>query len=258
MQSFPRVTGLPPVLSTRGWQWELISRDGHPADGFWLGTDAEGNRWLTKLRGSWYAYREISFAKLAQSMGWCCQSSTYLKLDPESAVRIGGNAGDVHAAHWYLHEHDANLCSATCALTPLAGLDVRSVDDLKGIQVAHLFDWPKSEFAAYIFGANEPSGRLFTTQHEFVIIDNEQMFSTGPADFSTAHWLNRLGGTAYAMGLAVALETCAEVANLSEESVRLALAVPQGVKIDRRWPIEPMLKQSIRFAAEYRDAHAGV
>lgn len=258
MSSFPFVVDLPPVLGTNGWIWKQLENPGHPSDGHWLATDTEGHRWLTKLRGSFYAYREITFAKLAQGLGWSCQSSTYIRLDVASAAIVGATAGEVHAAHWYLDEHAARPCGVPCPMHPLARLEIRSVEDLEGIDVAHLRDWPKSEFAAYVFGANEPSDGLFTSQHEFVIIDNEQMFSTRPCPFESTHWLRGLAGAAYLKGLELADETCADIASLTGAKLSAALAIPSGVNIDRRWPIAPKIRQSIKFASTYADGRAGV
>ena len=251
MPSFPLMVDLPPVLCTKGWDWEQIVNAGHPSDGHWLATDTTGHRWLTKLRGSFYAYREITFAKLAQGIGWSCQSSTYIKLDAASAAIVGAIAGEVHAAHWYMEEHASKPCCVSCPIHPLVGLEVHSANDLDGIDIAHLFDWPKSEFAAFIFGANEPSGRLFTLQHEFVIIDNEQMFSTGPCSFESDLWVGGETGAAYSKGLALASETCADVASITTQLLTQALAIPRGVKVDQRWPIAQNIKQSIKFASQY-------
>jgi hypothetical protein len=251
MPSFPYMVDLPPILSTRGWTWEPIKTPWHPSHDFWLATDMDGNRWLTKLRGSFYAYREITFAKLAQAMGWSCQSSIYIKLDAESAAIVGAVAGEVHAAHWFLDEHPMSQCGECCGMHQLFDLKVRSVEDLEGIGIAHLNDWPKSQFAAYVFGANETSDMLFTAQHEFVIIDSEQMFSTGPCRFEELRWLHGQTGDAYRKGVALAAETCADIANLTSVELTRALAVPQGVKIDQRWSIAPKIKQSIKFASSY-------
>jgi hypothetical protein len=255
--SFPLMSDLPSVVTTRGWAWEQIKKSAHPSDGHWLATDADGRRWISKLRGSFYAHREIVFAKLAQAIGWSCQSSTYIRLDAASAETLGVTDGEVHAAHWYMDEHVATPCSPSCALRPLFGLEVRSVADLEGIEIAHLLDWPKSEFAAHIFGANDGIDRFITSQHEFVMIDNEQMFSTGPCSFDSVSWLRDHSDEAYRKGLAVAIETCVDVASITPAQLTEALAVPRGVKIDRSWPIASKIKQAIKFATAYHRVHAG-
>lgn len=257
MASFPQMRELPPCMSTSGWHWHQIKRPGHPSDEFWLGRDRDGNRWLTKLRGSFSAYREILFGRLAQAMSWSCQTSIYIRLDPVSAEIVGRPGEEVHAAHWYMEEHASQSCGNACAMDPLFNREIRTIEDLRPYEIQHFLDWPKSEFSAYIFGGNEPPGRLITAQHEFVIIDSEQMFSTGPCSFDTASWLKHANGSPSKSGLAIATEVCTEVSRLPSTLVSDALAVPTGVEVAFRWPIETKLRQSIKFATQYARLHPG-
>lgn len=250
MPSFPLMSELPASLETTGWSWAQISRSGQPSDGFWIGTDLNGNRWLTKLRGSFYAYREIVFARLAQTMNWSCQSTVFIRFDADSAQILGRRASEIHAAHWFLEEHSHPPCHAGCALEALVGHEVHTPDDLSFPLIAGLMDWPKSEIAAYIFGGNEPPGRLFTLSHELVVIDSEQMFSTGPCDFLNSLWLRLPSGESSPSGRRLAIEVCADIGNLKPENIEIALSVPPGFTVDLSWPIAPKLRASVRFAAE--------
>jgi hypothetical protein len=247
MPSFPLTSELPPVVETTGWEWSPFEAPVHPSNGFWLGVDPEGHRWLTKLTGSFYAYREIVFDRLAQAMGWSCQSSVFMRLDAASATVLRRPAGEIHAAHWFLNEHGHPPCAPGCALEPLVGKAVTSVDDLANLGVMHIIDWPKSELAAYLFGGNEPPGRLFTVNHEFVIIDSELMFSTGPCPFDGSPWVqnaaSELGG-----GCGLAVEVCRDFAALSASTVAEALALPPGIVIEERWPIAPLVHRSLIYA----------
>lgn len=163
---------------------------------------------------------------------------------------LGRTAGEVHSAHWYLEEHASRPCCLSCPMCPLFGLNIRSIEDLEGIGIARLLDWPKSEFAAYIFGANEPSDRLITSQHDFVIIDNEQMFSTGPCSFESARWLQGVDGIAYSKGQDLAAETCAQVASITSQKLSDVLTIPRDIKVHQKWSIAKLIKQSITFAAK--------
>lgn len=224
---------------------------------FWLGIDRQGNRWLTKLRGPFCAYREIIFARLAQKMKWSCQSSVFMKLDKCSAQILGVAAGEVHAAHWFLDEHATPPCSIGCELEFLVNKQIRIVEDLLDSNISHLLDWPKSEIAAYLFGGNEPPGRLFTKAHEFVIIDSELMFATDPCPFDSSSWLTDSEGRSSRAGKALTLEVCHDLAALSPIVVEEALHVPQNINIQKRWPIAPKLKASHRFAIEFCGMHKG-
>jgi hypothetical protein len=251
MSPFPLMTELPGSVSTAGWTWERFVAPSVPSHNFWLGTDHAGNRWLTKLTGSFYAYREIVFARLAQAMKWSCQSSVFLKLDKVSAVTLGVDPGETHSAQWFMPEHKNQICSEDCALRFLFDKPIRTVEDITGSRIVNLLDWPKSEYAAYLFGGNEPPGRLFTTAHEFVIIDSEQMFSTGPCAFDTAHWWNEPDGRPSPSGRALAAEVCSDLTSLTEGEIENALRVPEGIRVRRRWPIAPKLRASRQFAVAF-------
>ena len=257
MASFPPMSELPACADTSGWVWQRVDKPCHPSDGFWIGNDGRGNHWLTKLRGSFYAYREILFGRLAQAMNWSCQSSMFIRLDRGSAEILGRQAGEIHAAHWHMNEHPGRSCGTACALEPLIGREMRTIEDLQPHKIRHLRDWPKSVFAAYVFGGNEPSGMFITTQHEFVIIDSDQMFSSGPASFDSVSWLTQPDGLPSKSGKALCIEVCSEVSNLSPTLVSQALAVPSGVSIKFSWPVEPNLRKSIEFASAYARLHTG-
>lgn len=255
VKSFPLMSDLPALIDTAGWSWVQIDAPTHASDGFWVGTDRQGHKWLTKLRGSFYAYREIVFARLAQRMEWSCQSSTFIRLDTDSAHCLQRDVGEVHSAHWFMEEHVDPPCGPDCALLPLVGRKVQSPDDLHLAGVGGLLDWPKSEIAAYIFGGNEPPGRLFTVAHEFVIIDSEQMFSTAPCVFDDSPWLRNSDGSPSLAGKALAITVCREIGNLSSDDLADALAIPQTISIDLRWPIAPKVHASVKFAAAYHRAN---
>lgn len=252
MPSFPLIKELPPVLDSTGWSWDIFHA---PPSDFWLGTDLDGNRWLTKLRGGFCAYREIVFARLAQEMGWFCQSSAFLKLDKSSAKTLGVSASEIHAANWFMEEHQHSACTPDCPRKLLNDRPPETIDDLSNFQIKHLIDWPKSELAALLFGANDGPDGLFTRQHEFVVIDSEQMFASGPSDISSWRWWNQRDGAPSRSGHALALEVCREVSALTSAEVEEALSIPRGVSVRQQRTIAPKLKASRKFAVEYIASH---
>ncbi len=217
---------------------------------FWIGTDRDGNRWLTKLRGDFYAYREIVFGRLAQQMGWSCQTTVFMRLDDQSARIIGAKPGELHAAHWFMDEHAHPPCSEDCNLAPLVGKRVGEVEDIADLAIAHILDWPKSEMAACLFGGNEPPGRLFTKQHEFVIIDSELMFATGPCAFDSTIWWGD-NDMPRPSGVELAKEVCSDLLALGQESLKKALALPATVTVQERWSIQPLLYRSFAYAQAF-------
>lgn len=250
MPSFPHMSELPQMVESTGWTWERFEAPVAPSDNFWIGVDRNGNRWLTKLRKSFRAYREIVFARLAQTMGWSCQSSIFVRIDKHSAQTLGVSPGEVHSAHWFLDEHPHPLCSSSCALAFLRNGQIQTIEDLKGSDIAHLLDWPKSELAAHLFGGHEPPGRLFTAVHEFVIIDSELMFASDPSSFETAHWWNQVDGSPSYSGRALAQEVCCDLTSLSDSEINDALRVPKGISVHKPWPIAPILKKIRKVAAQ--------
>lgn len=250
MSSFPLIRDLPSVVDTKGWTWRSFDAPSAPSFNFWLGTDPQGNRWLTKLGGDFRAYREIVFSRLAQQMGWSCQSSVFMRLDEESARIIGAKAGEIHAAHWFLDEHIYPPCTEGCSLALLLGKPIGAVEDIVDLPVAHIIDWPKSEMAACLFGGHEPPGQLFTKTHEFVIIDSELMFSTGPCSFESTTWWGEKDAPTPS-GLALAKEVCAGFIALGRESLTDAVTLPKGVAVKERWPVAPLIYRSFAYAEAF-------
>lgn len=238
MPSFPLIKDLSESIDSADLAWEPFSPPGGHHSGFWLGTDRAGRQWLTKLRGPRYAYREISFGRIAQELGWYCQSSIYLKLSAADAKRMGSRDYKVHAAHCYMQERTVSApCSARRRIEALAGTEVRTVQDLDGVAIDHILDWPRADFAACLFGANDGPDSLITTDDEFVIIDSEQMFSTGPTPFANTLWWDTTGGRE------LAAQMCREVASLTPDQFEDALRRPSGVRL-------PSVNKFAAFARE--------
>ena len=140
---------------------------------------------------------------------------------------------------------------AGCPLEMLISRSIRSLDDLRGININHLLDWPRGEFAACLFGANEPPGRLLTSNHEHVIIDSEQMFATGPCELTGTTWLRDSDDAPSSTARALALEVCRDLSMLTMHDIECSLRIPVGVEFHQPWSIEINLKESWRFSAEY-------
>jgi len=160
MPRHPQISSIPPVINCEEWEWTPFESNTHLSDNFWIGKDKQGNRWLTKLRGSFYAYREIVFTRMAQELGWSIQSSSFIKLDKHSANTLNKQEGEVHSAHWYMEEHQVGPCCFECPLEQLS--QCSSIEDVSNSQVGHIRDLLKSEIAIYLFGANESCDKFFT------------------------------------------------------------------------------------------------
>ena len=247
MSSYPLVCQLPPLVTTAGWQWQKFEPASTGAN-FWIGTDTDGNRWLTKLRGSFCAYREIIFSRLAQSMKWSYQSSVFMQIDDESAITLGVGAGEIHAAQWFLHEHAQAVCAPSCPMQHLHDAEIRRVAEIAKYDIAHLLDWPKTELAAYIFGASDHPDRLITVCHEFVAIDGEQMFAHSPSDPRRSSWCVDQFGEKLQDGLSLLEDVCADLVALTDSQLEDSLRVPPGIHLIEKWPIAPLVERSFVFA----------
>ena len=246
MPSFPLIRELPPTLLANDWTWQPFSTPSFPSQQVWLGTDAQGRVWLTKLSGSYHAYREIVFARIAQQLGWSCQSSVFLQLSKADANAIGAEYGEVQAAHWFFKEHGhPNQCGPGCPLHGRLGVEIESIEQLATLGAHHAVDLARGHFASCLFGANEAPQGLITTDHGMVLIDNETMFQSLPCP---------LNGTSYwgcDGGQHLAREVCEQIAALPDNALLDALEIPPGLKIRRGNEIAPRLIAGHAFARHF-------
>lgn len=215
---------LPLLVSSVGWSWT----QGAPHD-FWIGTDDHGTRWIVKPRGAIKAARERAFAVIAQSLGISCQSSTFVELSSRSPpYRSGQCRTDLHSAILLLDEHPYSACSLDCPVEALlAEIDKAPVvETLRASSVTSAEDWARGEILGALCDMHEPPGVLFTTDHRFVQIDNELMFSSGAgADLLQLGWL------ATGAGVDLAVRLCQEVLDLPVIVFEEALSFPRGVEM---------------------------
>lgn len=240
---FPLIRDLPSVIDTEGWGWNQLGRSGGD---IWIGTDLAGKQWLLKLRGSFYAYREIVFARIAQTLGWSHQSSVFALVSEDAVPRQDSRELEmVQAVSWFLPEHWSKSCRPGCPLEALNQNFGNNPNDpiaaLCRSSIVRVLDWARGDIAAHIFGANEGPQRLFTIGHEFVLIDSEQMFSTQPCELTTTGWWSRRDGSPSDVGIDLTLEVCKEVGALSNADLDACLSIPMGLEVDASWDIQDIV-----------------
>lgn len=236
------------MLHTKGWIWEKYELQGITCKKFWLGTDLNGCRWLAKLKGSFYGYREIVFAKLAQRMGWCCQTSTFAQLDNESLRILGvDHSCRTQAVHYFLDQHKRSSCSPNCPYVFIKDPQEakRLIKPDYGQEILNIL---RAGYSSILFGAGEPSEIFLTASDEVVIIDNEQMFATpiswGP--FRT-EWENDQDNDTAATLKAIKRDICGDIAALTDKDISNSIRIPDEVSVREQW----QLNDSIQAAHEY-------
>lgn len=260
MALLPLLSDLPAIIQTTGWAWEPFEAPDHPSHDFWIGTDGFGHRWLTKLRGSFYGYRELVFERLAQRLGWSCQSSAFAVLDENALpIRLRLAAEHTQLLSWLLPEHRPHSCGPNCPYDPLRlRLKAQTGDPLELIEGSGLRDfiaWPLSQILAPLLGGNEPAGYLITIDHQVVMIDGEQMFSTSPSDVRETNWWQLRDGSPSRAGQRLTKEACAAVAALSDADLQVCLEIPKGIEIRFLWNIRKLLFEARDYARAFAALH---
>jgi hypothetical protein len=251
MYVYPRITELPAMLDAVDWQWRPFSDQ--LRRNFWLGTDHYQNEWLVKMRGSSYAHREHSFAQFAQRLGVSCQSSVYLRIPLGSKpLQSDPNAEEFQLALPLLPKHERGVCSSDCPMPTLdEALKRHHHDQVRALLTPgfdHLLDWARMCMLAELCGANESSDRLFTPEHTLIFIDNEQMFSTRPANIWTSGWLLDSDGKPSPLGVEVAVDLCNRILDIPDEELVSFATVPAEFEVLQPHPVGKILLAS-KFAA---------
>jgi hypothetical protein len=241
----PLISELPELVVARNWAWTEWRTGPLDSKGFWIATDPQGRRWVAKLRGRDRGLRELAFARLAQNLGWSCQTSMFLSIPETSHVLRKCEGDEIQLVHWFYEQADVSEASLRKMLDSVEeGLNDSSSHPLEAVRKAPIkafIDWPRSEVAAFLFGANEPCGRLLTTDLTNVIIDSELMFSTNPDLSLDTTWLRADRAARDGQGLELTLEVCASVAGLSTTDLMALAAPPVGVEIKYQKKIERIL-----------------
>lgn len=92
----PLICDLPSLVSTDDWFWQPAGCQGSATARILVGHDKHDQRWLTKVRGREYGLRELAFARLAQRLGWSCQSSIFVRLPPHCPILTTNNKRSVN------------------------------------------------------------------------------------------------------------------------------------------------------------------
>ena len=266
--TFPPSRSLPPLLYADDLYWHAPTED---LD-FWTCTDTTGTRWLVKLRGGFSAVRERAFSVIAQALDISCQSSTFLKMPPRREpwpilAQRSGSTDVCQLAIWFLDEHPHPSHCDNCPLPELNTQFARrpyDVDLLRQSRVNNLLDWARGEMLGMLCEMHEPPGRLFTSSHAFVQIDNELMFPRAAgADLRDSPWVTDDANQTRRSGLEEAIRLCEQVLSLSDALYQDAIRMPEGYRPQMLWSvrkqiglIRPRARDFLQWAALKRQ-HIG-
>jgi hypothetical protein len=226
--SFPTITDLPSYVVAADWTWDRPKPRSDPYHGcssdWWIGTDNAGRRWVVKMRGSNYAYREHVFSALAQRLGIACQSSVYLVIPPKAPPLLNTiNSESYQLALWFFEEHRRPCLQENCPLNLLSiSLDTEAdIEKYISCGVLNAIDRLNGEILGYLCGQHEPPGLLYTKSHEFIQVDNELMFSEDPVDLQNCEWLR------FSIGKQCAATVCKKLSEIDDSELLNFSKVPQ-------------------------------
>ncbi|MCF6316748.1 MAG: hypothetical protein L3J30_10780 [Marinosulfonomonas sp.] len=245
MSSYPRVNALPLIVESSSWEWKPFEDPARSAENFFEATDEFGNRWLTKMRGSFYAYRELVFERLVQRSGWLCQSSCFTVLDNTCLPMQKENAESVQLVTRLLEEHEQEGCGPDCPMRPLRGECSGMIEKLSNSYLKDGLNIARKDILAYLLGGNEPADVLTTVGHEVYLIDGEQMFSTSPSDVRNSCWWEMGGGEE------LIRDICRKIGQFSDRELDSMLEKPSGISINETWDIRSKLYEARNYARDF-------
>lgn len=245
MSSYPLVNELPLIVEARNWEWKPFKDPARLRVDFFEGVDEFGNRWLTKMRGSFYAYRELVFERLAQRAGWLCQSSCFTVLDDTCLPMREGNTESVQLVTRLLEEHKHEDCGPDCPIAPLRDVADGLVFKLSTSRLKDGFNIARKDILAALLGGNEPADALTTVGHEVYLIDGEQMFLTSPSDVRESCWWGMDGGKELTRSI------CQKIGSFSDKELENMLEKPSGIKIKEICDIRSKLYEARDYARDF-------
>lgn len=254
-KSFPLIVDLPDLLIANDWRWEPCDFRRHCV----IGIDQESRRWLVQIRGSRKAYQEHVFAKLAQRLGISCQSSVLLQIPvsnfPPLEYTDTLNQEPSQLAIWLMEPHKLEDCTDACLLKGQGEMNNVVDSEERLIQflnsgLPHVEDFVKGDLLGYMCGGAQKPDRFWTTDHQYVVIDNERMFECEP-NLAACLWMDSLTGRT------LAKELLASLVLIPDEELCSMADLPKGYVVTPDFRLKERLLQIKNLAAlEYFELDA--
>jgi len=245
---YPKIVDLPLQVDATNWTWSKTEDNG-----FYIGHETNGTKWLVKCRGSFCALRERAAAYLMQAVGINTQSSSFLVL-PDNSLPVleKPSIERYQLAILYIDEHNDDCVDGdSCPLNNINEQFKKApqkVPFLKTCSISNMIDWVKLEVIACLFGANEPSDRLFSKDHTMFVIDNEQMFSTDPSNpIGCTSWFEE----EYDATMKLTLDLCERLSKMTKQDVNIFTTVPDRYIVNELWPIADLMTRTVQCAKDF-------
>ena len=252
-QPFPRNSELPQLIDCSDWVWQKPPRrqncSGMKPE-WWIGTDADGGRWLVKMRDGTFGYREHVFTSLAQRLGISCQSSAYVLIASEKAEpRLHTlDSEPYQLALWLMDEHTNQPCSADCCCAHFFGknMDFPAIRRASTAGIAFIEDLVRADMLGHLCGQDEPHDHFLTCNHEYVSIDHERMFVREPS-LNSCHWHDCESARP------VILEVCRNFVLVGDDELLEFAKLPGGYMVSGRENLYADLIHAKTVATDYLD-----
>ena len=123
------------------------------------------------------------------------------------------------------------------------------MEALLNSKVTNMADWACGGILGYLCGQFELGEYLITRDHKFVLIDNELMWNSGPANLAQCQWLFQNGQRSDA-GMELAVEICRQLGKLQDHEIDRIVTVPQEFLTELKRKSFPNLRENIRLAKQ--------
>jgi len=256
-RSFPKIRELPQLIDASDWVWQKPSLHDDKARikaEWWIGTDSDGTKWLLKMTGGFYAYREHVFASLAQRIGISCQSSAYVLIGSESAEPRSQTefSEPFQLAIWLMDEHADKPCSLTCPWSIYSATcrngDYLNIHQASTDGVSYFDDLMRGDVLGYLCGQFEPHDHFLTSQHEYVVIDNELMFA---AERGVKRSLNGCRWLKFDAAGSLVTEVCRNFVQITDKELHEIAEIPKGYSISNGRNLYHDLRAAKAAASDY-------
>lgn len=145
-----------------------------------------------------------------------------------------------------MDEHDSYPCSPHCVCEGVVGKSL-TLEEILQVRNRGLINFDhliRGDILGHLCGQLEPHGHLITSNHEYVMIDNECMFHNGPC-LNRYSWLNEPAVQP------VILDVCNRLVSLSEDELGVISAIPNGYAVSGARDLFKAVCAAKSAAAEY-------